>query len=57
MVIREIHLHGSDFARMIEVNLLRVSSRIGASDVAAEVTRRKRFLVRTPPPYVGGYYS
>src|SRR6266851_2708751 len=35
----------------------RVSSRIVARAVAAEVTRRKCFSRQNPPPYVGGYHS
>src|SRR6266540_1622724 len=37
--------------------LLRVSSRIVARAVAAEVTRRKCFSCQNPPPYLGGYHS
>src|SRR5688572_14164872 len=33
----------------------RASSRIVSSAVAAEVTRRKCFSRKNPPPYVGGY--
>src|SRR5439155_26164321 len=33
----------------------RMSSRILARTVAAEVTRRKCFLSQNPPPYLGGY--
>src|SRR5437016_12655627 len=35
----------------------RVSSRIVARAVAAEVTRRKCFSRQNPPPYLGGYHS
>src|SRR6266568_9301105 len=35
----------------------RVSSRIAARAVAAEVTRRKCFSRQNQPPYVGGYHS
>src|SRR6266700_1906460 len=37
--------------------LTRVSSRIVASTIAAEVRRRKCFSPRNPPSYVGGYHS
>ena len=38
-------------------HLTMMSSRIVASAVAAEVTRRKCLSRQNPPPYVGGYHS
>src|SRR5437867_2028978 len=56
------HLHTITRARVHQQNnqcwlLHRVSSRIVARTVAAEVTRRKCFSRRNPPPHVCGYHS